>query len=64
MNIKEELISLKKELEAVKKDFFDKKEIERQMNLIKKKNKALLKSLIFMIVAFFILLTYTLYINS
>lgn len=61
MNIKEQVISLKKELEALRQDTLSKKEIQKEMTLIKKKNKALLHSLIVMIVAFFILLGYTLY---
>lgn len=61
MNIKEQVISLKKEIEALKEDTLCKKEIQKEMTLIKKKNKALLHSLIVMIVAFFILLGYTLY---
>lgn len=61
MNIKEQVISLKKELEALRQDTISKKEIQKEMTLIKKKNKALLHSLIVMIVSFFILLGYTLY---
>ena len=61
MNIKEQVISLQKELEALRQDTLSKKEIQKEMTLIKKKNKALLHSLIVMIVAFFILLGYTLY---
>ena len=61
MNIKEQVISLKKELEALRQDTLSKEEIQKQIKIIKKKNKALLHSLIVMIVAFFILLGYTLY---
>ena len=60
MDVKEEILSLKKEIETIKKENKEKEELKRQLNIIKKRNKALLKSLIFMLVAFFILLFYTL----
>lgn len=64
MNIKEQILSLKIELEKVKADVLLKKESQEKMEIIKKQNKALLHSLIVMIVAFFILLGYTLYIKG
>lgn len=61
MNVKEQVISLKKEVEALKKETLYTKEIQKKILIIKKQNKALLHSLLIMIVAFFILLGYTLY---
>lgn len=62
MDIKEEILSLKKEIEIIKKENLKKEELKKQLDIIKRKNKALVKSLVFMIVAFFILLFFTLYI--
>ena len=50
MNIKEQVISLRKEVEALKKETLYTKEIQEKMLIIKKENKALLHSLIVIIV--------------